>query len=101
MLEIEEIKSVPCAPVWHPFVERLIGTLRREYLDQVFFRSAADLTRELDAFTGDYNAHRVHRSIAGATPAQLAEAPSPAAAAFDDYAWGQHCRGLFQTPIAA
>jgi hypothetical protein len=55
----------------------------------------------LDAFTGDYNAHRVHRSIAGATPAQLAEAPSPAAAAFDDYAWGQHCRGLFQTPIAA
>jgi hypothetical protein len=31
--EIEEVKSVPCAPVSHPFVERLIGTIRREYLD--------------------------------------------------------------------
>jgi hypothetical protein len=35
--EIEEIKSVPYAPVSHPFVERLIGTIRREYLDQLFF----------------------------------------------------------------
>ena len=34
VLEIEEIKSVPYAPVSHPFVERLIGTIRREYLDR-------------------------------------------------------------------
>ncbi len=32
MLGIEEIKSVPHAPVSHPFIERLIGTVRREYL---------------------------------------------------------------------
>jgi hypothetical protein len=32
--EIEEVKSVPDAPVSHPFVERLIGTIRREYLDR-------------------------------------------------------------------
>jgi hypothetical protein len=31
-MEVEEIKSVPYAPVSHPFVERLIGTIRREYL---------------------------------------------------------------------
>jgi hypothetical protein len=37
VLEIEEIKSVPSAPVSHPFVERLIGTIRREYFDRVFF----------------------------------------------------------------
>jgi len=36
VLEIEEIKTVPYAPVSHRFVERLIGTVRREYLDQVF-----------------------------------------------------------------
>jgi len=36
VLEIEEIKSVPHAPVSHPFIERLIGTVRREYLDHVF-----------------------------------------------------------------
>ena len=41
MLEIEEIKSVPSAPVSHPFVG-LIGTIRREYFDRVFFWNAAD-----------------------------------------------------------
>jgi len=35
ILGIEEIKTVPFAPQSHPFVERLIGTLRREYLDQL------------------------------------------------------------------
>ena len=30
VLELEEIKSVPCAPMSHPFLERLIGTIRRE-----------------------------------------------------------------------
>ena len=50
VLAIEEVKSVPYAPVSHPFIERLIGTIRREYLDHVFFWNAIDLTRKLDAF---------------------------------------------------
>ena len=33
VLEIEELKSVPYAPISHPFVERLIATIRREFLD--------------------------------------------------------------------
>src|SRR5258708_18855142 len=37
VLEIEEIKSIPYVPVSHPFVERLIGTIRREVLNQIFF----------------------------------------------------------------
>ena len=101
VLEIEEIKSVPCTPVSHPFVERLIGTIRREYLDRVFFWKAADLTRKLGEFRDYYNAHRVHRALAGSTPAQGAGATSPADAALNDYAWRQHCRGQFQIPIAA
>jgi putative transposase len=44
ILEIEEIKSVPYTPVSNPFVERLIGTIRREYLDRMFFWNAVDLT---------------------------------------------------------
>jgi transposase InsO family protein len=32
ILEVTEIKSVPYVPLSHPFVERLIGTVRREYL---------------------------------------------------------------------
>ena len=42
VLELEEIKSVPCATMSHPFIERLIGTLRREYLDQTFFWNSID-----------------------------------------------------------
>jgi len=101
VLAIEEVKSVPYAPVSHPFIERLIGTIRREYLDQAFFWNAMDLTRKLAEFQNYYNAHRVARSLAGDTPAQCAGAPSPAPAALDHYAWRPDCRGLFQTPIAA
>src|SRR5436190_929837 len=80
VLEIEEIKSVSYAPISHPFIERLIGTVRREYLDHVFFWNAVDLTRKLDAFADYYNAHRVHRSLDGVTPARRAGALSPAPA---------------------
>ena len=31
VLDIQEIKAVPYAPLSHPFVDRLIGTIRREY----------------------------------------------------------------------
>ena len=34
-------------------------------------------------------------------PAELAGAPPPAVAALNSYAWRQHCRGLFQIPMAA
>jgi len=39
ILEVTEIKTVPYVPLSHPFVERLIGTLRREYLDRTLFYS--------------------------------------------------------------
>ena len=43
ILEVTEIKSVPYVPLSHPFVERLIGTIRREYLDRILFWTTADL----------------------------------------------------------
>jgi putative transposase len=103
VLAIEEVKSVPYAPVSHPFIERLIGTIRREYLDHLFFWNVIDLTRKLDAFADYYNTHRVHRSLDGTTPARraCASAPPPARAALHQYVWKQHCHGLFHTPIPA
>ena len=101
VLEIEEIKTVPYAPVSHPFVERLIGTIRREYLDCTFFWNAVDLARKLDDFRDYYNTDRVHRSLDGSTPAQRAGASAPAPAKLASYAWKTHCRGLFDVPIAA
>ncbi|MBI1990544.1 MAG: transposase, partial [Betaproteobacteria bacterium] len=101
VLEIDEIKSVPCIPVSHPFIERLIGTVRREYLDRVFFWNSVDLTRKLDAFRDYYNAFRVHRSLDGNTPAQRTGASSAAPTSLDHHTWRQHCGGLFQSPMAA
>ena len=52
VLEIDEIKTVPHVPVSHPLVERLIGTIRRELLDRLFFWNALDLERKLQQFGG-------------------------------------------------
>jgi hypothetical protein len=50
VLEMKEIKTVPYVTLSHPFVERLIGTIRREYLDQTLFWTAADLENKLRLF---------------------------------------------------
>jgi len=39
---VKAIKTVPYVPLSHPFVERLIGTIRRECLDRTLFWTAAD-----------------------------------------------------------
>ena len=50
IVEVEEIKSIPFVPVSHPFVERLIGTIRREFLDHMLIWNAVDLGRKLEEF---------------------------------------------------
>ena len=45
VLGAEEIKTVPYVPMSHPFVERAIGTVRREYLDHTLFWNSLDLQR--------------------------------------------------------
>jgi hypothetical protein len=62
VLDIEEIKSVPHVPMSHPFVERLIGSLRRELLDHTFFWTATDLEKKLRHYQDYYNEHRCHSS---------------------------------------
>ena len=47
VLEIEEIKSVPLVPRFHPFVERMIRTIREELLDCIF-ALLRDVNREHD-----------------------------------------------------
>ncbi len=68
ILEIDEIKTMPHVPLSHPFVERLIGTMRREFLDHVLFWNARDLERKLGEFQAYYNAARCHASLGGRTP---------------------------------
>ncbi len=100
ILDVEAIKTVPYVPLSHPFVERLIGTIRRECLDRTLFWTAADLETKLLDFQRYYNGHRTHAGLGGATPEPSTDAGS-ARASVGQYRWRPHCRGLYQTPIAA
>jgi putative transposase len=101
IFEVEEIKSIPYVPVSHPFVERLTGTIRREFLDHVLIWNESDRERKLEEFRIYYNENRVHQSLSGSTPGERSGKPPPAHAVLDQYAWQPHCRGLFQMPMAA
>ena len=100
VLDVRELKTVPYAPVSHPFVERLIGTIRREFLDHVLFWSLLDLERKLGEFQRYFNDARVHASL-GATPIEFAGKSTQTPAWLDDFRWQAHGRGLVELPIAA
>jgi putative transposase len=100
VLEVKEIKTVPCVPLSHPFVERLIGSIRREYLDKTLFWTAADLEAKLLDFQHYFNGHRTHAGLNGRTP-QSGDDAGRRSVSFSSYRWQQHCRGLYQTPIVA
>jgi len=101
VLEIKEIKSVPCVPASHPFIERVIGTTRGECLDQILFWNSVDLTRKLSAFQIYYNEMRVHQGLGGAIPAEIAEELTTQPANLDHFAWKSANSGLVQLPTAA
>jgi putative transposase len=75
ILEVAQIKSIPYVPLSHPFVERLIGTIRREYLDHLLFWTTADLENKLLDFRTYFNNHRTHTSREGRTPDPPASRP--------------------------
>jgi len=73
VLEVDEIKTVPEVPISHAFFERLIGTVRREFLDHILFRNSLDPERKLGEFQYYYNEEGVHASLGGDTqPKSLA-----------------------------
>jgi putative transposase len=100
VLDVTEIKTVPYVPLSHPFIERLIGTIRRECLDRTLFWTALDLEAKLLDFQRYFNEHRTHSGLNGCTPEPNADGQR-LPARFGSYEWKRHCRGLYQTPIAA
>jgi transposase InsO family protein len=97
ILEIDEVKTVPDVPISHPFVERLIGTIRREFLDHVPFWTKRDLERKLSELAEYYNRERAHRAPGGQTPIPL---PKPRAS-LHSIRWQSRCRRLYQLHAAA
>jgi len=47
-----------------------------------------------------YNGHRAHAALDGRTPERSPDVGS-ARASVSAYRWQLHCRGLYQTPMAA
>jgi putative transposase len=68
ILDVETVQITPQVPWSRPFTERLIATLRREYLDRLFFWTPDDLERKLESFKNYYNGARVHQGLSGDTP---------------------------------
>jgi transposase InsO family protein len=101
ILGVNEVKTVAYVPLSHPFVERVIGTTRREFLDHTLFWNARDLERKLGEFKEYYNEDRVHGSLGGDTPAEAGGIRAPQRANPQRFRWGAHCRGLYELPMAA
>ena len=68
ILSVDEIKTVPYTPLSHPFIERVIGTIHREFLDHTLFWNAVDLERKLVDFHTYHNHHLTRSSLGGETP---------------------------------
>jgi putative transposase len=89
---------MPNVPLSHPFVERLIGSFRRELLDHTFFWTATDLENKLRSYQNFFNEGRTHSGRNGTTPKNP---ESEEVIDINEYRWQKHCRGLFHLPIAA
>jgi len=63
-LGIEEVLSAPRSPWQSPYVERMIGSIRRECLDNVVVLHERHLRRLLTAYFEHYHRWRCHQGLA-------------------------------------
>ena len=74
-LGLEQKLIAPLAPWQNPFVERLVGSLRRECLDHVIVLHEQHLRRRLTDYFTYYHQHRTHRSLDEDSPESRAVEP--------------------------
>jgi len=60
---MEEVKITPRSPWQNPYAERVIGSIRRECLNEVIVLNEAHLRRVLRSYVDYYHDWRVHRSL--------------------------------------
>ncbi len=63
ILGIEEVVTAPASPWQIAYVERVIGSFRRELLDHVIILNERHLKRLLSSYLHYYNPWRTHRSL--------------------------------------
>ena len=72
---LQEVRIAPRAPWQNPYVERLIGSVRRECLDHVIILSEAHLRRLLSAYLRYYHEARPHLALERNAPVPRAVEP--------------------------
>ena len=65
---IEEVPTAPRAPWQNPFVERLIGSIRRECLDHMIVLNEEHLSRILSEYFTYHHEARLHLSLERNSP---------------------------------
>jgi len=65
---IKQVLSAPRSPWQRAYVERLIGTIRRECLDHMIIFSERCLYRHVQSFTDYYHRSRTHLALAKDSP---------------------------------
>jgi len=74
---LEEVVIAPRAPWQNPFVERVIGSLRRECLDHLIVWNERSLRRHLQQYLTHYHQWRTHLSLDQDAPApQTVQSPT-------------------------
>ncbi len=77
---IKEVATAPRSPWQNPFVERLIGSIRRDCLDHVIVLSESHLKRILSSYFTYYHHDRTHYGLGKDTPVERSIQPMPAKA---------------------
>jgi putative transposase len=65
---IQEVLSTPRSPWQRAYVERVIGSIRRECLDHVIVFHESSLRRILDSYFDYYHRSRTHLSLGKDSP---------------------------------
>jgi putative transposase len=60
---IDDVRTAPCSPWQNAYVERFIGSIRRECLDHVIVLNAAGLRTILKSYLAYYPNSRTHLSL--------------------------------------
>jgi putative transposase len=67
-MAIREVLTAPSSPWQNPYVERLIGSIRRECLDHMIVMNESSLRRILKSYFDYYQRSRTHLSLDKDTP---------------------------------
>ena len=75
---IREVITAARSPWQNPFVERLIGSIRRDCLDHVIVLNESHLSRILSSYFDYYHYDRTHYGLGKDTPGERPVQPRPA-----------------------